>query len=128
MTSRSSTGNATCRTPSGSSFCRSRTGWPQVGRASASGSPRAGLTCAWCRSPARPRGVFVLDDPRALQRATEAYRAAATTAGLAWPDAVPGGARVPDAVYRIFDVDHVAEQLAWFNSHEGWPMQRLFPD
>ncbi len=70
----------------------------------------------------------MLDDTTALQDAAEAYRAAATAAGIAWPDHAgsPGG-QPPDLVHRLFDVDHVAEQLIWLES-QGWESQRFFPN
>jgi hypothetical protein len=70
----------------------------------------------------------MLDDMTVLRDAAEAYRAAATAAGITWPDYAdsPGGPP-PDLVYRIFDVDHIAEQLIWLQS-QGWHSQRLFPD
>ena len=56
------------------------------------------------------------------------YRAAATAAGVAWPDhAEAAGGQAPELVYRLFDVDHVAEQLIWLQS-QGWHSRRLLPD
>lgn len=70
----------------------------------------------------------MLDDMTVLWDAAEAYRAAATAAGIAWPDYPdPHGGQPPDLVYRLFDVDHIAEQLIWLQS-QGWHSQRLFPD
>jgi hypothetical protein len=69
----------------------------------------------------------MLDDMTVLRDAAQAYRAAATAAGVAWPDQahLPGG-QPPDLVYRLFDVDHVAEQLIWLHS-QGWGSRRLLP-
>jgi hypothetical protein len=70
----------------------------------------------------------MLDDMAVLRTAAEGYRAAATAAGLPWPEhADPPGGLPPDRVRRIFDVDHIAEQLTWFES-QGWHAQRLLPD
>ncbi|MGW3614369.1 hypothetical protein ACWD6N_31695 [Micromonospora sp. NPDC005163] len=70
----------------------------------------------------------MLDDMRVLRDAAAEYRAAATAVGLDWPDyaEAPVG-QPPDLVYRLFDVDHVAEQLTWFQS-QGWHSRRLLPD
>jgi hypothetical protein len=70
----------------------------------------------------------MLDDMRALRDAAEAYRSAATAAGLHWPrHAEPPGAPPPDLVYRLFDVDRVPEQLSWLES-QGWDSSPLFPN
>jgi hypothetical protein len=69
----------------------------------------------------------MLDDIPALHDAVEGYRAAATAAGIAWPDHPdPPSAQPPDLVHRLFDVNHVAEQLTWLQSQE-WHSQRLLP-
>ncbi|GAB3954601.1 hypothetical protein [Micromonospora vulcania] len=70
----------------------------------------------------------MLDDLRVLRDAVREYRVAATAAGLDWPDQgeSPAGPP-PDLVYRIFGVDHVAEQLAWLQS-QRWPDRRLLPN
>ncbi|PPA62136.1 hypothetical protein BAW75_00535 [Micromonospora chalcea] len=70
----------------------------------------------------------MLDDMRVLRDAVAEYRAAATAAGLDWPEhaEAPAG-QPPGSVYRIFGVDHVAEQLAWFQS-QNWPPRRLLPN
>ncbi|MFI7608534.1 hypothetical protein ACIBTV_25755 [Micromonospora sp. NPDC049366] len=70
----------------------------------------------------------MLDDLHVLRDAVQAYRAAATAAGLDWPDQgeAPAG-QPPDQVLRIFDVDHVAEQLTWLQA-QRWPDQRLLPN
>lgn len=69
----------------------------------------------------------MLDDMTVLWDAAAAYRAAAMAAGIAWPDQRdPHGGQPPDLVSRLFDVDHIAEQLIWLQS-QGWH-QRLFPD
>jgi hypothetical protein len=58
----------------------------------------------------------MLDDMSALRDAVAGYRAAATAAGVTWPDdPAPGGGRLPD-LNRLFDVDHVAEQVVWLAS------------
>lgn len=69
----------------------------------------------------------MLDDMRVLRDVVEEYRAAAAAVGLDWPAAAesPGG-QPPDLVYRLFEVDHVAEQLTWLESL-GWHTQRLLP-
>ncbi|MGW3152444.1 hypothetical protein ACWDG1_49405, partial [Streptomyces sp. NPDC001177] len=56
-------------------------------------------------------------------------RAAATAAGLPCPAAiaVPPGGRVPEVVHQLFGVNHVAEQLTWFQS-QGWHAGRPLPD
>jgi hypothetical protein len=70
----------------------------------------------------------MLDDMAVLRDAAEGYRAAATAAGIAWPDPVdPAGGPPPDLVYRLFDVDHIAEQLTWLHS-QGWHSRRLLPE
>ena len=75
----------------------------------------------------------MLDSLRELRAAARAYRAAATAAGLAWPDqAEPdrpdrGGTPAPELVRQLFAVDHVAEQLTWLQA-QGWDSQRLFPN
>ncbi|WP_433388699.1 hypothetical protein [Micromonospora sp. KLBMP9576] len=59
----------------------------------------------------------MLDDMPVLRAAVQAYRAAATAAGVAWPD---GGERAgqlpPDVLCRVFDVDHIADQPIWLAS------------
>ena len=70
---------------------------------------------------------MMLDNMRVLHDAVEAYRAAATAAGVAWPQQPDSDGGPPDLVYRFFDVDHVAEQLIWLES-QGWHSQRLLPD
>ncbi|WP_306193099.1 hypothetical protein [Streptomyces sp. MK5] len=72
---------------------------------------------------------MTLDDLRVLRAAVNDYRAAATAAGLAWPVAVaePPVSRPPDLVHRLFGLDHVAEQLTWFQS-QGWHSGRPLPD
>ncbi|MGW3607034.1 hypothetical protein ACWD5O_30340, partial [Micromonospora sp. NPDC005161] len=61
---------------------------------------------------------------RVLRDAAAEYRAAATAAGVEWPEhAEAPVAQPPDLVYRLFDVDHVAEQLTWFQS-QGWHSRR----
>lgn len=70
----------------------------------------------------------MLDDLPVLRDAAEAYRAAATAAGVTWPDHTSDSiGRPPELVYRLFDVDHVAGQLVWLQS-QGWQSQRLLPD
>jgi hypothetical protein len=69
---------------------------------------------------------MMLDDVPALRDAVESYRAAATAAGIVWPDPDPSGGQPPDLVYRLFDVDHVPEQLVWLYS-QGWQTRRLLP-
>jgi hypothetical protein len=70
----------------------------------------------------------MLDDMAVLREAAERYRAAATAVGIAWPDPVdPPGGPPPDLVYRLFDVDHIAEQLTWLHS-QGWHSRRILPE
>ncbi|MFF5177645.1 hypothetical protein ACFY2Q_06420 [Micromonospora sp. NPDC000316] len=70
----------------------------------------------------------MLDDMRVLRDAVREYRVAATAAGLDWPDQAESPAeQPPDRVYRIFGVDHVAEQLTWLQS-QRWPDRRLLPN
>ncbi|MET7706940.1 hypothetical protein [Micromonospora sp. NPDC005413] len=70
----------------------------------------------------------MLDDMRVLRDAVREYRVAATAAGLDWPDQAesPAG-QPPDVVYRIFGVDHIAEQLTWLQS-QRWPARHLLPN
>src|SRR3954465_9013115 len=70
----------------------------------------------------------MLDDMRVLHDAANGYRAAATAAGVTWPDdsGTGGAAPVPDLVHRLFDVDHVADQLTWLES-QRWGSGPLFP-
>jgi hypothetical protein len=70
----------------------------------------------------------MFDDMRVLREAVAEYREAATAAGLDWPEHAesPGGPP-PDLVYRLFNVDHPAEQLNWLES-QGWHSRRLLPD
>jgi len=54
----------------------------------------------------------MLDDLGPLRDAVAGYRAAATGAGATWPgDTTPGGS--PADLNRLFDVDHIAEQVVW---------------
>jgi len=70
----------------------------------------------------------MLDEMRVLRDAAQEYRAAATAAGIAWPErADTQGAQPPDMVYRLFGVDHVAAQLSWLES-QGWDSSELFPN
>lgn len=71
----------------------------------------------------------MLDDTSVLREAVGDYRAAATAAGLTWPEplAPPGEQPPPDRVYRLFDVDHVAEQVTLLHS-QGWGPHRLLPN
>src|SRR5262245_36593530 len=76
------------------------------------------------------RKPLTLDDMRVLRDAAEAYRAAATAAGLVWPergDTQDGQPADLDLVYRLFDVDHVPEQLSFLQS-QGWQSSTLFPN
>ncbi|MEV4423125.1 hypothetical protein AB0L40_24575 [Patulibacter sp. NPDC049589] len=67
----------------------------------------------------------MLDDMGDLRDAVVGYRAAAIAAGLTWSAAATSG-EPPDLVHRLFDVDHVAEQLVWLQSL-GWD-GRLLPN
>jgi hypothetical protein len=69
----------------------------------------------------------MLDEMRVLRAAARNYRAAATAAGQRWPEhSDTRGGPPPDLVYRLFDVDHVADQLTWLES-QGWDSGPLFP-
>lgn len=64
----------------------------------------------------------MLDELRVLRDAVRGYRVAATAACIAWPERADTQDTQPpdlDLVYRLFDVDHVPEQLNWLES-EGW--------
>jgi len=70
----------------------------------------------------------MLDEMRVLREAAQGYRAAATAAGIAWPERVDTqGPQPPDLVYRLFEVDQVPEQLSWLES-QGWGSSALFPN
>ncbi len=75
----------------------------------------------------------MLDSLQVLRNAAEAYRTAATAAGLPWPRQAesdrPGrdGGPAPDLVRRLFAVDQVAEQLTWLQA-QGWDTGRPFPN
>lgn len=74
----------------------------------------------------------MLDSLRVVRDAAEAYRAAATAAGITWPgQAAParprrGAGPAPDLVRRLFAVDQVPEQLTWLQE-QGWD-ERVLPD
>ncbi|MFC7278957.1 hypothetical protein ACFQS1_33755 [Paractinoplanes rhizophilus] len=64
----------------------------------------------------------MLDEMRVLRAAIQNYRAAVTAAGVPWPEAgATQDAQPPDLdlIHRVFDVDHLPEQLSWFR-FEGW--------
>src|SRR2546430_15813118 len=64
----------------------------------------------------------MLDEMHVLGAAIQSYRAAATAAGVAWPQrGDKQGAQPPDwdLIRRVFDLDHIPGQLSWFLS-EGW--------
>ncbi|MBG0566227.1 hypothetical protein [Actinoplanes aureus] len=67
----------------------------------------------------------MLDDMGDLRDAVAGYRAAAIAAGLTWSATAQPG-EPSDLVHRLFDVDHVAEQLIWLHS-QGWDA-RLLPN
>ncbi|MFE5211564.1 hypothetical protein [Streptomyces sp. NPDC056600] len=83
--------------------------------------------------PEHPGGhAVMLDDMQVLHDAVRDYRTAATSLGLPWPepDDGPGGPvppPAPDVVHRIFDVDHVAEQLSWLHAR-GWEERAPLPE
>ncbi|NUT94061.1 MAG: hypothetical protein HOY78_18770 [Saccharothrix sp.] len=64
-----------------------------------------------------------------LRDAVRDYRSAASGAGHTRPPphAPAGGQSPPDLVYRLFDVDHVAEQVTWLHSL-GWHSRPLLPN
>lgn len=69
----------------------------------------------------------MLDDMRVLRGAVGDYRAAATAFGVSWHDAGDRTDGLPvDALCRIFDVDHIAEQPIWLNT-QGLPNGRVLP-
>jgi hypothetical protein len=68
----------------------------------------------------------MLDELTVLREAAQAYRTAATEAGVAWADQAQATPEPPELVCRLFDVDHVAEQLVWLQS-QPWHGQRVFP-
>jgi hypothetical protein len=73
-------------------------------------------------------GFVMLDDMRVLRAAVQAYRAAATAAGVPWPDGGDRSGGLPlDVLCRVFDVDHIAEQLIWLRS-QGGLYERVLPD
>lgn len=70
----------------------------------------------------------MLDDMPVLRGAVEAYRTAATAAGVPWPDDGDRRDRLPlDVLCQVFDVDHIAEQPIWLRS-QGWLYERVLPD
>jgi hypothetical protein len=72
----------------------------------------------------------MLDEMRALREAAQGYRAAVTAAGIAWPERGDTQDAQPpdlDLVYRLFDVDHVPEQLSWLES-QGWDPSQPCPE
>jgi len=70
----------------------------------------------------------MLDDLRSLREAVEAYRVGAMAMGVPWLDEGDRADALPvDALRRIFDVDHIAEQPIWLNT-EGLPQARVLPD
>ncbi|MFC7217615.1 hypothetical protein ACFQLX_05415 [Streptomyces polyrhachis] len=71
----------------------------------------------------------MLDDISVLRVATAGYRAAATAAGLPWPDLAtpPPVVDPPEQVHRIFAVERIPEQLTWLHS-QGWQERRLLPN
>jgi hypothetical protein len=70
----------------------------------------------------------MLDDMAVLRQAVEAYRVAATAAGVPQPDDGDRSDELPlDVLCRVFDVDHVAEQLIWLRS-QGWLYEPVLPE
>ncbi len=69
----------------------------------------------------------MLDDMSVLRPAVEAYRAAATAAGVPWPDAGERNDRPSrDVLCRVFDVDRIPDQPVWLVS-EALPYERVLP-
>src|SRR5690242_17454837 len=72
------------------------------------------------------RNQLMLDDMPVLVAAARGYRAAAAAAGVVWPERDATHDVPPlELVYRLFDVDHVPEQLTWLQS-QGWDSAMLF--
>src|SRR5258705_7316676 len=72
----------------------------------------------------------MLDEMRVLREAARGYRGAAQVTGLAWPEpGDPQGAQPPDLglIRRVFDIDHVPEQLVWLET-EGWDRRWPCPE
>jgi hypothetical protein len=69
----------------------------------------------------------MLDDMPVLRGAVQAYRAAAA-AIVPWSDDGDRSDGLPlDVLCRVFDVDHIAEQLVWLRS-QGGLYERVLPD
>lgn len=69
----------------------------------------------------------MLDDMPVLLEAVEAYRAAAMAAGVPWTDDGDRSDALPlDVLRRVFDVDHIAEQLIWLRS-QRWLYEPVLP-
>lgn len=65
----------------------------------------------------------MLDEVPALRAAAEGYRTAAIAAGYPWPASTAAGPNPPlDLVRKVFDVEHVPEQLLWMHA-QGWDEQ-----
>jgi hypothetical protein len=69
----------------------------------------------------------MLDDMPVLRDVVQAYRAAATAAGVSSTEEGDRGDELPvDALRRVFDADHIAEQLVWLRS-QRWLYGQVLP-
>lgn len=70
----------------------------------------------------------MLDEMAVLRAAVEAYRVAAMAAGAPESDDGDRGDDLPlDVLYRVFDVDHFAEQLVWLRA-QSWLYGCVLPE
>jgi hypothetical protein len=70
----------------------------------------------------------MLDDMPVLRAAVQAYRTAATVAGVHCSDQGGRSDGLPlDVLCQVFDVDHIAEQPRWLAS-QGWLYERVLPN
>jgi hypothetical protein len=70
----------------------------------------------------------MLDDLDVLRDAVHKYHVASSAAGLDWPGQPEAAAGPPpEPIYRIFDVDSVAEQVTWLYA-QPWHDRQVLPD
>ena len=70
----------------------------------------------------------MLDDMPVLRAAVQAYRTAATAAGVPRSAAGGSGDGLPlDVLCQVLDVEYIPEQLVWLRS-QGWLYERVLPD